>query len=61
MRGRPLFDASKLPEGYTATDAMGNDLRPEGATPLSPVPFFVSAEGVAPAALGEAVDAAIVR
>ncbi len=60
-RGRPLFDASKLPAEYIATDAMGNDLRPEGAAPLSPVPFFVSAEGVAPAALAEAIGAAIGR
>ena len=58
-RGRPLFDAKKLPEGYTVTDAMGNDLRSEGATPLSPVPFFVSAEGVAPAALAETIGGAI--
>lgn len=53
------FDAAKLPAGYVATDAMGNDLRKEGAVPLTPVPFFVSAEGVAPAALAETIGGAI--
>ena len=57
--GRPLFDAAKLPAGYVATDAMGNDLRKEGAVPLTPVPFFVSAEGVTPAALAEAIREAL--
>ena len=57
--GRPLFDATKLPADYIATDAMGNDLRKEGAAPLSPVPFFISAEGVAPAALAEAIGGAL--
>ena len=58
-RGRPLFDAAKLPAGWEARDGMGNDLRKEGRAPLSPVPFFISAEGVAPAALAEAIGAAI--
>ncbi len=58
-RGRPLFDATKLPAGYTITDAMGNDLRAEGPVPLTPVPFFVSTEGVAPAVLAEAISAAL--
>ena len=57
--GRPLFDATKLPADYIATDAMGNDLRKEGAAPLSPVPFFISAEGVAPATLAEAIRGAL--
>ena len=59
--GRPVFDATKLPSGWIATDAMGNDLRkePGGKRALSPVPFFVSAEGVEPAALGEAIAAAV--
>jgi hypothetical protein len=59
--GRPVFDAAKLPAGWIAVDAMGNDLRkePGGKRALSPVPFFVSAEGVEPAALGEAIAAAV--
>lgn len=57
--GRPLFDATKLPAGYAAADAMGNDLRGEGAVPLSPVPFFVSAEGVAPGEMASAISAAL--
>ena len=59
--GRPVFDATKLPSGWIAVDAMGNDLRkePGGKRALSPVPFFVSAEGVGPAELGEGVSAAV--
>ena len=59
--GRPVFDATKLPSGWMAVDAMGNDLRkePDGRRALSPVPFFVSAEGVAPAELGKGVSAAV--
>ena len=35
------FDAAKLPKGWLATDAMGNDLRPRGAVELGPVPVLV--------------------
>ena len=61
-RGRPIFDASKLPSEWEARDGMGNELRkePEGKAPLSPLPFFIAAEGVEPADLASAISAALV-
>ena len=41
VRGRLKLDAAKLPKGWLATDAMGNDLRPRGAVELGPVPVLV--------------------
>ena len=59
-RGRPMFDAYRLPDGWEARDAMGNDLRKEGQARLSPVPFFIAAEGVEPTAMASAISAALV-
>lgn len=60
-RGRPVFDASKLPSEWEARDGMGNELRkePGGRAALTPLPFFISAEGVEPEALAKAVTAAL--
>ena len=58
-------EEESVPEPQAKVGAVGlallgiTDLVKEGAVPLTPVPFFISAEGATPAALAEAIGEAL--